>query len=60
MTTHLMYLIRNQEKIINIQAGIIDELFQLVCKKYDDLDSFEPLLSSIKYAADKTKNLKGE
>ena len=44
-----------QEQIIKDQAGIIDELFQLVCQ-YANLDGLEgigPLLTTMKEAAER-------
>lgn len=55
-----MYLVRRQDKIIKLQSGIIDDLFELVCKKYDTLDGLDPLIMSIKDAADATKAMRGD
>ena len=50
MLSKLMMVNSVQESIIEMQAGIIDELFVLVCKHYN-LEDIEPLLNSIKDAA---------
>lgn len=59
MISKLMQINTEQEAIIKRQAGIIDELFSLLCR-YVDMDDIEPLLYSIKSAAEKTERLKGD
>lgn len=56
MITHLMRLVRDQEAIIKKEAGIIDELFTLLCRYMteEDLNSIEPLLTSIKDLSERT------
>lgn len=55
----LMQVSETQGKIIELQAGIIDELFMLLCE-YTNLaeqEGIEPLLISIQDAAILTKTL---
>lgn len=59
MMSQLMRLVGEQESIIKSQAGIIDDLFSLLCN-YVTMDEIEPLLYSIKSAAEKTNKLKGD
>lgn len=55
----LMQVAETQDKIIELQAGIIDEMFMLLCE-YTNLaeqEGIEPLLISIQDAAILTKTL---
>lgn len=55
----LMQVAETQSKVITLQAGIIDELFILLCQ-YTNLaeqEGIEPLLISIQDAAILTKTL---
>ena len=57
MLSKLMQINSIQEGIIREQAGIIDELFALVCQ-YTTLDSVEgldPLFESIKSVAERSR-----
>lgn len=59
MLTKLMQVNTAQEGIIETQAAIIDELFILVCQyaNIDELEGIEPLLTSIKDAAERKERL---
>lgn len=59
MLTKLMQVNTAQEGIIETQAAIIDELFVLVCQyaNIDELEGIEPLLTSIKDAAERKERL---
>lgn len=50
MLSKLMQINSVQEEIIREQAGIIDELYVLVCQytTLDSIDGLEPLLESMK------------
>lgn len=52
MLSKLMQVNTEQEKIIRAQAGIIDELFVLLCH-YIEVDEVEPLLCSMKDVAER-------
>ena len=59
MLTRLMQVNTEQEKIIQMQAALIDELFALVCQ-YTNLEIEEgltPLLSSIGDVAERSNRL---
>lgn len=53
MISKLMQINAEQETIIKRQAGIIDELFGLLCN-HINLDEIEPLLTSMKDTAERT------
>ncbi len=57
MLTKLMQINSTQEGIIETQAGIINELFLIVCEyaNLDELEGLEPLLTSMKDAAERTE-----
>lgn len=59
MLSKLMQVNSEQEAIIEMQAGIIDELFQLVCEhvNLDNLEGIEPLLTSMKDATERKEKL---
>lgn len=54
MLSRLMQINSAQDTVIQMQAGIIDELFTLVCHyaNAEDIDGMEPLLCSIKDAVE--------
>ncbi len=57
MLTKLMQINSAQEGIIETQAGIINELFLIVCEhaNLDGLEGLEPLLTSMRDAAERTE-----
>lgn len=59
MLSKLMQINSAQESIIEMQAGIIDELFVLVCQhaNLDELEGIEPLLTSMRDAAKRKEKL---
>ena len=59
MLSKLMQVNSAQEDIIERQAGIIDELFILLCEhlNLDDLEGIDPLLVSMQDAADRKEKL---
>ena len=59
MLSKLMQVNAEQEKIIIRQAGIIDELFALVCQytNLDMVEGLEPLLTSIGDVAEMREKL---
>lgn len=59
MLSKLMQVNTEQEKIIIRQAGIIDELFTLVCQytNLDMVEGLEPLLTSIGDVAEMREKL---
>lgn len=59
MLTKLMQINSAQEEIIERQAGIIDELFILLCEhlNLNDMEGIDPLLVSMQDAADRKEKL---
>ncbi|MBR6359381.1 MAG: hypothetical protein IKS11_07000 [Lachnospiraceae bacterium] len=59
MLTKLMQINSAQEGIIETQAGIIDELFILLCEhlNLDDMEGIDPLLVSMQDAVDRKEKL---
>ena len=59
MLTKLMQINSAQEGIIETQAGIIDELFILLCEhlNLNDMEGIDPLLVSMQDAADRKEKL---
>ena len=59
MLSKLMQINSAQEEIIERQAGIIDELFQLVCQhiNLDNLEGIEPLLTSMQDVTERKEKL---
>ena len=59
MLSKLMQVNAEQEKIIIRQAGIVDELFALVCQytNLDMVEGLEPLLTSIGDVAEMREKL---
>lgn len=59
MLSKLMQVNSVQEEIIREQAGIIDELFMLVCQytTLDSIDGLDPLLTSMLDVANRKEQL---
>lgn len=59
MLSKLMQINSVQEEIIREQAGIIDELFMLVCQytTLDSIDGLDPLLTSMLDVANRKEQL---
>lgn len=59
MLTKLMQVNSAQEEIIERQAGIIDELFILLCEHLNlsDMEGIDPLLVSMQDAVDRKEKL---
>lgn len=59
MLSKLMQVNSAQEEIIERQAGIIDELFILLCEhlNLNDMEGIDPLLVSMQDAVDRKEKL---